>query len=219
VHTPYRAEDARHRKRKRQFDEPQDSDVTMDSLMAARTEFHTKTFLVIVDKLLVELNGRTSKYLILEDRFCVLHKWHDMEDSHLRQAAAKLQLAYPQDLEDFAFADEFVQLKYFLKADENTKLPGPAHLLKRLVCGGLYDVFPNVVVALRIYLMLPSSNASGERSFSCLKRVKMYLRSTTGQERLSALSLLSIESELVRTVDFDSLIQVFANAKARKRAF
>jgi hypothetical protein len=49
----------------------------------------------------------------------------------------------------------------------------------------VHDLFPNVIVALRIYLTLPSSNASGERSFSCLKRVKNQLRSTQKQERLS----------------------------------
>ena len=36
------------------------------------------------------------------------------------------------------------------------------------------------------------------------------------QERLSALSVLSIESELARKLDFDELIENFARQKARK---
>ena len=39
------------------------------------------------------------------------------------------------------------------------------------------------------------------------------------QGRLVSLSLLSIESELARKVDFNKIIDIFANAKARKVKF
>ena len=42
----------------------------------------------------------------------------------------------------------------------------------------LENEFPNICVALRILLMLPLSIASAERSFSKLKLIKTYLRST-----------------------------------------
>ena len=91
----------------------------------------------------------------------------------------------------------------------------PGALLKHLVA--FKDTFPNVVIALRIYMTLPSSNASGERSFSCLKRVKNYLRSTLGQDRLDDLAILSIESQLGRSINFNALIDKFARIKARKK--
>ncbi|KAG6927717.1 zinc finger MYM-type containing 1 [Chelydra serpentina] len=68
----------------------------------------------------------------------------------------------------------------------------------------LQPVFPNVFVALRIYLTLPVSNCSGERSFSQLKRIKSALRATMVQERLNSLTLLSIESEMINSIDFSS---------------
>ena len=37
-----------------------------------------------------------------------------------------------------------------------------------------------------------------------------------GQERLSDLALLSIEKELVETINFDDVINNFASAKSRK---
>ncbi|CAF0772997.1 unnamed protein product [Brachionus calyciflorus] len=46
-----------------------------------------------------------------------------------------------------------------------------------------------------IYLTIPISSASPERSFSCLKRIKSYLRNSMNQERLSDLALLNIEKE------------------------
>ena len=60
------------------------------------------------------------------------------------------------------------------------------------------------------------SNCSGGRSFSKLKRVKNALRSTVSQQRLNHLSLMSIESELLRKQNFYKLIHEFACKKARK---
>ena len=59
--------------------------------------------------------------------------------------------------------------------------------------------FPNVIIALRIYLAIFGTTCEGERLFSVLKRVKNCLRSTLDQDRMAALSLLSIESEVLRT--------------------
>lgn len=40
-----------------------------------------------------------------------------------------------------------------------------------------------------------------------------------GQKRLSVLSLMAIESELVRELDFEDLITEFAKIKSRKKNF
>ena len=60
------------------------------------------------------------------------------------------------------------------------------------------------------------SNVTGERSFSKLKLIKSYLRSTMGQDRLHSLALLSIECELVREINFKDIIEQFASGKTRK---
>ena len=61
--------------------------------------------------------------------------------------------------------------------------------------------------------------ASGERSFAKLKLIKTYLRSTVSQERLNSLSMLSIESEIAKAIDFENILNDFANKKARKVFF
>ncbi len=49
----------------------------------------------------------------------------------------------------------------------------------------LKSFFPNIFILLSIFLTVPLSSAEGERSFSCLKRIKSDLRTTMGQTRLS----------------------------------
>ena len=75
------------------------------------------------------------------------------------------------------------------------------------------------MVAYRILLTIPVSVASAERSFSKLKLIKSYLRSTMSQERLSDLAILSIERELLRNIDFESLVNEFLEKKGRQIMF
>ena len=79
-----------------------------------------------------------------------------------------------------------------------------------LVNDHLLSVFPNVEIALRIFLTLVITNCSAERSFSQLKRIKSPARNAMTQGRLEALSRLCIESELLRTMNFEKLIDQFA---------
>jgi hypothetical protein len=50
----------------------------------------------------------------------------------------------------------------------------------------------------QLYLTLPVANTEGECSFSVLKRVKNRLRSNIGQDKVSELSILFIESSITR---------------------
>ena len=79
--------------------------------------------------------------------------------------------------------------------------------------------FPNTWVVYRILLTIPITVASAERSFSKLKLIKSYLRSTMSQERLNGLAMLSIEKAMVDDLDYTSLISDFASKNARRMHF
>ena len=72
---------------------------------------------------------------------------------------------------------------------------------------------------MKLYLTIGVSIASCERSFSKLKLIKLYLRSTMNDDRLSALSIRSMEKDYVQKLDFGNIIAAFASAKARKVQF
>ena len=64
----------------------------------------------------------------------------------------------------------------------------------------------------QIAMTIAVTSADGEQSFSALKCIKTRLISTMGQERLSALAILSIEREMAEELDYDSVIDQFASS-------
>ena len=53
-------------------------------------------------------------------------------------------------------------------------------MYKLLIEQDLVSTFPNIEVALRLYLCIMVCNCSGEGTFSQLKRIKKELRTTMG---------------------------------------
>jgi hypothetical protein len=84
----------------------------------------------------------------------------------------------------------------------------------------LYDAFPETYNFSKLILTIPTTRSSTGKLFSALKRVKNYLRNTQGQERMSSLSLLSIENHLIDKLMskenfFDEVIDIFAGKTRR----
>ena len=76
------------------------------------------------------------------------------------------------------------------------------------VCG--YDsAFSELKKLLQIVLTIVVTTASCERSFSTLKRIKNYLRTSMTDERLSNLATISIEKDVCKTINLDSVIDKF----------
>ena len=81
------------------------------------------------------------------------------------------------------------------------------------------DCYPNISVAYQILLTVPVTVASAERSFSKLKLLKNYLRSTMSQERLNGLAMCTIESNILDTIDLNIVLDDFASRNARRTIF
>ncbi|CAI6343913.1 unnamed protein product [Macrosiphum euphorbiae] len=71
----------------------------------------------------------------------------------------------------------------------------------------LIGSFDNIYLLYKIFLSIPMSSASSERSFSSLRRLKTFTRNTIGQERLSSLAILHIEKTF--EINFDTIIDQF----------
>ena len=78
------------------------------------------------------------------------------------------------------------------------------------------ELYPSVYKALVILATMPVSTATAERSFSIMRRLKNYLRSTMTTERLSGLALLHCYR--TRQINVERVIDIFAGKKKRKLA-
>jgi hypothetical protein len=148
-----------------------------------------------------------------------------------KKALKKLKDMYKNDIDVCTLEDELDHFLIFLKEDEDTIKTTPDNpdilgfscdsgvdryhiyrAVKEMSC-----TFPNIEILLKIFLTIPLSNASGEKSFSVLKRVKNYLRNTMGEERQNNLAILYIEHEILNRIDTDKIIDDFTRNKARRK--
>jgi len=78
------------------------------------------------------------------------------------------------------------------------------------------DIFPTIHTYLRVFCTLPVTNASSERSFSYLLRIKTWLRTTMLQERLVGLALLHTHHDIEITAE--EVIERFAKLGSHRFA-
>ena len=64
-----------------------------------------------------------------------------------------------------------------------------------LKLGRSCSLLSEVVKLVSLILVMPATNATSERSFSALRRVKTYLRSSMNQSRLNHLMILHVHKE------------------------
>jgi len=71
---------------------------------------------------------------------------------------------------------------------------------------------------MRLLYTIPMSNATAERSFSTMKKLKSATRSLSGQERLNSLMLLSIHRSILKTIVPKDVIHSFIFGKDGRAA-
>ncbi|KAL4704071.1 hypothetical protein ACJJTC_001993 [Scirpophaga incertulas] len=174
-----------------------------------------------IDTIISELKWRFEKLRDIHNSFGFLTLKHITTYSveELKKYAADLSIKYSADINATEFWSEIETLKSQVEATtlfDNCECQSSMGLLKAIVELDLKEMFPNIVVILKIFLTMPVTVASCERSFSKLKLIKTYLRSTMGQERLSGLAILSIERDIARLLSYENVIKDFAMRKARK---
>lgn len=120
---------------------------------------------------------------------------------------------YSQDIDCDRLRDQLCILSANCpNAIRNNTPTGIVKYIKGL--GKKLDLFSEVTKVVRLLLVMPASNASSERAFSAMRRVKTYLRSTMTQKRLNhcmilhchhikndCLDLISVANEFVALND------------------
>ncbi|GFT63800.1 dimer_Tnp_hAT domain-containing protein [Nephila pilipes] len=131
-----------------------------------------------------------------------------------KKAVHKLKDIYKDDIELFNFDDELDQFLLFLKENKDTTNT-PIDIYR--IAKEMVSTFPNVEILLKIFLTIPISNASVERSISVLKSIKNHLRSSIGEDKLNSMAILYIEKDVLDQIDTAKIIDEFAKEKSRRK--
>ncbi|XP_063732765.1 zinc finger MYM-type protein 1-like isoform X2 [Eleginops maclovinus] len=205
----------RQRKKKRQFLYESTDETQSTPEEAFRRDF----FLPLVDTAITSLKDRFSRlegvYALYDFLFSIDIMRATIKTGKLHERCRKVE----QTLHDIDADDLALEINSAVHTFPDEVSRCPFKMLDYIYSEKLLDLYSNLSIALRLLLTLPVSVASGERSFSSLKRIKNYMRSTMSQERLSGLALMSIESDVRRSLDLEGIVSAFAEAKGRKQQF
>ena len=193
-------------------------EVARDAGQSAEEEI-TRVLIGILDRLRQEITTRFTRLKDLDAKFGFLLDVQNLfapdRVENIHQNCIDLASFYDTDIDGDDLCAEISDCGMLLKSRIDSAPATALELLQFVVSYG-DDVFPNLRVAIQIMLTIAVSIASCERSFSKLKLILSYLRASMGQERLSALAILSIERETLEKIDLDMIVDQFASAKARK---
>ena len=128
---------------------------------------------------------------------------------------------YKDDLSKQQLQAQLPLLKSFVDASDDMELTihNLVELLSKL-SPAQRIAYSNVWILLKLLLVMPATNATSERSFSALRRIKTYLRTTMTQVRLNSLMVLHIHSDKTDSFNLYSIGDQFVGSReGRLRVF
>jgi hypothetical protein len=169
----------------------------------AKQYYKINVFFPFIDACLLQLNSRFADHAKAVYALSALIPAHTVRSTFAQiKPACHLYAAHLPGGER-SWKQEFDRWKaYWLRQPEEDRCKRALDALDRAL---LLDSFPCISALLQIFCTLPVTTATGERSFSSLKYIKSYLRSTMGEERLNGLAHLfinrNIELDIERVID------------------
>jgi hypothetical protein len=204
-------------KRKKQYDEQDDEDEEIQR--SALDDFRRDYFIVMIDAAIASLTSRFDQMKAFNEVFGFLFnsenlKSLDEADLWLRCKIFVDKFSHDNS-SDVEINDFFQELKV-LQVVLPDSMMSASEILKFIKDA---DCYPNVSIAYRILLTVPVTVSSAERSFSKLKLLKNYLRSTMSQERLNGLAMCTIERDILDSIDLSTVLDDFASRNAGRQIF
>jgi len=182
--------------------------------------FQVKIFYATIDKAIMQIKERFVGQKNVEEVFSFLFPYNlvKQNDAEIDLAAGKIVASYGEHFDEDlkrevrSFKNEFVkELK-----DKDVKTVSDA--LKILIKARIVSSFPQLFRLLILFLTIPVTVANAERSFSKLKLIKSYLRSSMSQDRLDGLAMLAIERDSITADIREKTVKDFSQQNARRRS-
>ena len=174
------------------------------------SDYYRREIAVVLDQLVVDLNEINNYFLTIIQPITVLLP--SQLSKGTRSDFQKVCDTFPDDLKDLdALIADIEMIRERLAASNAKTLLEAAQWLKEKG-----KVYPSLLKAYQLALTIPVSVASNERSFSKLKLVKTYLRSTMKEARLDSLMLAACSNDILDSLNLDVIADSWSKLKTRK---
>lgn len=165
-------------------------------------DYYRPLYFLLVDTAVQQLQERFHGNLSLR-------KYQALENSLLTEECGDVAT----DLsvyDEIDWADLKIQLQLFRRKRSVRNLSDAVDILKGMA-PELRGEYSEVEKLVRLLLVSPASSAEAERSFSALRRLKTWLRTTMTQRRLNSLAVCHVHQQVLDLVDVDALIEEFVS--------
>ena len=181
--------------------------------------FQVNVFNTGIDIMVTQLASRFAGVSAVASAFqCLSPQFLSADSSSdevVAESATSLADKYSSDISD-DFKNQLLSFRALFK-NEIRQLSTAAELADFLIVKNysLLPTFQDLYTAFLLFLTLPVTVSTAERSFSKLKLLKTYIRNTMQPDRLSGLAILSVENAAARKIDIQKVIDDFASRKVR----
>lgn len=173
----------------------------------SKHDFCVNLYYPVLDHFLAELDSRFS-----QDNKNLLRSISALDPRSSKffnaEAIEPMAVQYGVDLSDLAV--ELHQAKRLIQRKESEGIKITTLVQLSSFMSPYKDAFPDLCKLLTIAIVLPPTSASCERSFSSMRLIKNYLRSTMTDSRLSSLAVLGIHVSRAKSLDMDKIVSKFA---------
>lgn len=166
-------------------------------------EHYRAAFYAVIDSAIMQLRERFST----DDSKTGLRTYLQLEGTLLSGCVSDVCYSYPE-LKEHDNSLE-TQLKMFRNQYKYNSLLDAQKIMKDM-CSEVRALFPAVEKLIRLLLLCPAASCSAERSFSALRRLKTWLRSTMTQQRLNAISICHTHQDMLDNVNVQEIAREFA---------
>jgi len=172
--------------------------------------FRITIYIPFIDHFITELNSRFN------DRFKDIIPLEGLipanNHKYKTEEILKAALIYDDDIPANSHLEIQAELELWKTKWTNIENPKPQTAVETLVHCKVF--YPNIKILLQIFATITITSATAERSFSSLRRLKNYMRSSMTEDRLNGLAVLHIHKEI--PIDIDDVINRFSRQKQRR---
>ncbi|CAF3969054.1 unnamed protein product [Rotaria sp. Silwood1] len=182
----------------------------VSTTLSAKDNYRINSFYAVLDLIITSIKERFNEnslsiMLLCEKLFLTNVFLNDLEAQQIVQF-------YNMNYDELRSEQRFYKVALGQKKQMNL-----SSATKFFVENNFHQSLNTMNNLLKLLWTIPANTCECERSFSLLRRLKTYIRNTTGQERLSSLALINIERSF--DIDLDLIVTEFVSKNNEKKKF